>query len=229
MKLILVDDHSLFRGGLIHLFNSQPDFEVLAEAASIKQALALVETHQPDLILLDVGLPDGSGLEAITKILHKKPDAHIVFLTIDAAEESIFTAIRLGAKGFLMKDIAAQALLTALRGLQRGELAVSRRILSRYVEELRPLHLPRGGDMEGIEVTLTYREITVLAALGNAESNSEIARRLSISENTVKIHVHNILHKLELPSRHEAAAYARRHGLTQRLPVQPVNDTVGYK
>ncbi|HEU0291132.1 MAG TPA: response regulator transcription factor [Anaerolineales bacterium] len=226
MRLIVVDGHSLFRSGLAHLFNSQPDFEVVGEADSIKETLALVETYRPDVILMDVGLTDGSGLEAITKILRKKPDVYIVFLTSDAAEERIFTAIRLGAKGFLMKDIAAQALLTALRGLQRGELAVSRRILSRYVEELRPLHLPRGGDMNGKEVTLTYREIEVLAELGNGASNSEIARRLSISENTVKIHVHNILHKLELPSRHEAAAYARRHGLTQRLQVQPVNDTV---
>lgn len=223
MRLILVDDHSLFRGGLIHLFNSQPDFEVLAEAASIKETLALVETHQPDLILMDVGLPDGSGLDAITKILHKKPDVHIVFLSIHAPEESVFTAIRLGAKGFLMKDIAAQALLTALRGLQRGELAVSRKILSHYVEELRPLHAPRGGDMESIEVTLTYREIEVLAALGAGDSNSEIARRLSISENTVKIHVHNVLHKLELPGRRDAAAYARRHGLTPRVEAPRVS------
>jgi two-component system nitrate/nitrite response regulator NarL len=124
-----------------------------------------------------------------------------------------------------MKDIAAQALLTALRGLQRGELVVSRQLLSRYVEELRPLHAPRGGAMEGIEVTLTYREIEVLAALGSGESNSEIARRFSISENTVKIHVHNILRKLELPSRKDAAAYARRHGLAQRVHV-PMPDAV---
>ena len=224
MKLIIVDDHSLFRSGLAHLFNSQPDFEVIGEAESIKDALALVETLQPDLVLMDIGLPDGSGLDAIRKILHRKPDVQIVFLTIHASEESIFTAIRLGAKGFLMKDIAAQPLLMALRGLRRGELAVSRKVLSRYVEELRPLHAPRGGDMEGIEVTLTYREIEVLAALGNGESNNEIAQRLSISENTVKIHVHNILRKLDLPSRRDAADYARRHGLAERLQIRPLND-----
>jgi two-component system nitrate/nitrite response regulator NarL len=225
MKLILVDDHSLFRSGLSHLFNAQQDFDVIGEAESIKEALALIETCQPDLVLMDIGLPDGSGLDAISKILHRKPDIQIVFLTIHASEESIFTAIRLGAKGFLMKDIAAQPLLMALRGLRRGELAVSRKVLSRYVEELRPLHVPRGGDMEGVEVTLTYREIEVLAALGNSESNSEIAQRLSISENTVKIHVHNILHKLDLPSRRDAADYSRRHGLAERLQIRPMNDT----
>jgi two-component system nitrate/nitrite response regulator NarL len=208
MRLIVVDDHSLFRGGLVHLFNSQPDFEVIGEAESIKETLVLVETRRPDLVLMDVALSDGSGLEAITKILQKKPDICIVFLTIHAVEESVFTAIRLGAKGFLMKDIAARALLTALRGLQRGELAISRKILSRYIEELRPLHRPRGGKMGGREVTLTYRVIEVLAALSNSQSNSEIARRLSISENTVKIHVHNILHKLDLQNRRDAAAYA---------------------
>ena len=226
MRVLLVDDHSLFRSGLAHLFNSQPDFDVVGEADTIKGALALVETHQPDLIIMDVGLPDGSGLDAVTKILHKKPDANIVFLTIHASEESVFTAIRLGAKGFLIKDIASPALLTALRGLQRGELAVSRRTLSRYVNELIPLHSIRGGDTNGIETTLTMREIDVLAGLGAGNSNSEIARLLSISENTVKIHVHNILHKLKMPGRQEAAAYARRHGLMYRVQAEAMNAAV---
>lgn len=226
MKLIIVDDHSLFRSGLAHLFNTQPDFEVLGEADTIKNALILLETCHPDLVLIDVGLPDGSGLDAITKILHKKPDVNIVFLTIHASEETAFTAIRLGAKGFLLKDIAAPALLTALRGLQKGELAVSRRVLSHYVNELLPLSSTRGGDKNGIETTLTRREIEMVAALGAGESNSEIARRFSISENTVKIHVHNVLYKLKLQSRQEVAAYARRHGLTPQALVQAMNDVV---
>jgi DNA-binding NarL/FixJ family response regulator len=223
MRLIIVDDHSLFRSGLAHLFNSQPDFEVVAEASTIKDAIELIELHHPDLILMDVGLPDGSGLDAITKILHKDQDAKIVFLTIHASEESAFTAIRLGAKGFLIKDIAAPALLTALRGLQRGELAVSRRVLSRFVNELIPLHAIRGGDKNGVEVTLTNREIEVLSGLGAGDSNIAISQRLSISENTVKIHVHNILHKLKVQSRQDAAAYARRHGLTYQAPARLVN------
>lgn len=219
MRLIIVDDHSLFRSGLTNLFHSLPDFEVVGEAASIKDTLTLVETQQPDLVLMDVGLPDGSGLDAIQRILHRKPDIYIVILTIHDSEESAFTAIRLGAKGFLIKDIAAPALLDALHGLQRGELAVSRRILSRYVDELLPLTTTRAADKKGVDTTLTMREIEVLAALGSGEINREIAERLSISENTVKIHVHNILHKLDLPSRQEAAAYARRHGLV-RLPLR---------
>ena len=226
MRVLLVDDHSLFRSGLAYLFNSQTDFEVVGEADTIKGALALVETHQPDLIIMDVGLPDGSGLDAVTKILHKKPDANIVFLTVHASDESAFTAIRLGAKGFLIKDIASPALLIALRGLQRGELAVSRKVLSRYVQELIPLHSMRGGDTNGLETTLTMREIDILAGLAAGDSNSEIASRLSISENTVKIHVHNILHKLKMPGRQEAAAYARRHGLMYRVQAEAMNDAV---
>lgn len=226
MKLIIVDDHSLFRSGLAHLFNTQPDFEVVGEADTIKNALILLETCHPDLVLMDVGLPDGSGLDTIAKIIHKNPDVNIVFLTIHASEETAFTAIRLGAKGFLLKDIAASALLTALRGLQKGELAVSRKVLSRYVKELLPLSSTRGGDKDGIETTLTKREIEMLAALGADESNSEIARHFSISENTVKIHVHNILHKLKLQSRQEAAAYAHRHGLTPQALGQVMNDSV---
>jgi two-component system, NarL family, nitrate/nitrite response regulator NarL len=227
MKLIIVDDHSLFRSALVHLFNSQPDFEVVGEAGTIKETLALADMYQPDLLLMDVGLPDGSGLDAITKLRHKKPDVHIVFLTVHSSDESVFSALRQGAKGFLMKDIAAPALLTALRGLQRGELAVSRRTLSRYVDELMPLQPIRASDKYGIEVTLTNREIEVLTGLAAGQSNNQMAEHLSISENTIKIHVHNILHKLKLQSRQEAAAYARRHGLmTYRAPVNLMNDTM---
>jgi len=227
MKLIIVDDHSLFRSALVHLFNSQPDLEVVGEAGTIKEALTLVEIHQPDVIIMDVGLPDGSGLDAIARLLHKKRDANIVFLTVHSSDENVFSAIRQGAKGFLMKDIAAPALLKALRGLQQDELAVSRRILSRYVNELIPLQSVRANDKYGIEVTLTNREIEVLAGLGAGQSNSEMAEHLSISENTVKIHVHNILHKLKLQSRQEAASYARRHGLTNYpSPANLMTDVV---
>lgn len=215
MKLIIVDDHSLFRSGLANLFNSQSDFEVVGEAGTITDALSLIETHHPDLAILDLGLPDGSGLDAVPRILEKDRNINIVFLTIHASDESAFAAIRLGAKGFLLKDIAAPALLTALRGLGRGELAISRATLSRFVDGFLPFFSLRGSERTGAEVTLTLREIDVLVALGSGGSNQEIARRLSISENTAKVHVHNILHKLKLQNRQEAAAYARRLGLVR--------------
>ena len=213
MRLIIVDDHSLFRSGLVNLFNSQHDFEVIGEASTIQEVLALLETCHPDLLLMDVGLPDGSGVDAISAILLKQPNVYIVFLTIHASEELAFAAIRLGAKGFLLKDIAAPALLNTLRRLKRGELAVSRLIMSHFIDEMMPLFTRRGGDRINADTTLTTREIEVIVELSTGDSNREIARRLSISENTVKVHVHDILRKLKLNSRQEVADYAHRHGL----------------
>jgi len=215
MKLIIVDDHSLFRSGLVNLFNSQHDFEVVGEASTIKEALSLVETRHPDLILMDLGLPDGSGVDAISKILQKKPNVYIVFLTIHASEELAFAAIRLGAKGFLLKDIAASALLNTLRRLKSGELAVSRLVLSHFIDEMMHLFTLRTGEKINANSTLTLREIEVIVELSTGDSNREIAQRLFISENTVKVHVHEILRKLKLNSRQEVAEYARRHGLAE--------------
>lgn len=214
MRMILVDDHSLFRSGLVHLFNSQPDFTVVGEASTIKEAIAAVKSGNPDLILMDLGLPDGSGIDAISKILQINPGIDIVFLTIHGSDELAFNAIQMGAKGFLLKDISASALLTALRGLEKGELAVPRTVLSRFVTDLKPLYAhQRGGETPNAEVTLTRREIDILVALGEGFNNKEIARRYSISVNTVKVHVHNILKKLKIQNRRAAAAYAQRMGL----------------
>lgn len=215
MKVMIVDDHSLFRSGLVNLFHSQPDFEVVGEAGTARDALAMMEAKCPDLVLMDLGLPDVSGTDLVTRMLQKRADIHIVLLTVHASDETALACIRLGAKGFLIKDISASALLKALRGLERGELAVSRAILSRYVLETMPI-LGMRGDHIGGETALTLREIEVLAEIGDGIGNAEIGRRLSISENTVKVHVHNILHKLNLPSRQDASAYARRLGLTAR-------------
>lgn len=216
MKVIIVDDHSLFRSGLVNLFSAQPDFQVVGEAGNLKEMLSLVEDQNPDLILMDLGLPDGLGIDALPKILNHNPDANIVFLTIHASDENAFAALRNGARGFLLKDISAQALLSALRRLERGELAVSRAVLSRFVKEYLPFITQRSGDKAAAGVTLTLREVQILSELSAGESNPEIASRLSITENTVKVHIHHILNKLKLQNRQEAAAYARRLGLSKR-------------
>lgn len=216
MKVIIVDDHSLFRSGLAYMFSTQPDFQVVGEAGTIKEMLSLVEGQKPDLIIMDLGLPDGMGIDALPRILNHKPDVNIVFLTIHASDENAFAALRNGAKGFLFKDISAQALLTALRRLERGELAVSRAVLSRFVKEYLPFITHRGGDKTFGGVTLTLREFDILAELSAGETNPVIAQRLSISENTVKVHIHHILNKLKLQNRQEAATYARRLGLVKR-------------
>jgi DNA-binding NarL/FixJ family response regulator len=225
MKVMIVDDHSLFRGGLVRVFDAQVDFEVVGEAGTIRDALSLFEAKMPDLLIMDVGLPDGSGIDAIHRFLQIKEDAAIVMLTIQSSDEHAFTAIRLGARGFLRKDISAVSMLAALRRLKHGELAVSRATLSHFIDESRPLMVPRT-EGNASEITLTMREIEVLAQLSIADSNLEIARRLSISENTVKIHVHNVLHKLKLRNRQEAADYARRHGITTIALNQLKDDAV---
>lgn len=213
MKTIIVDDHSLFRDGLARLLTSQPDFQLVGQAGSIREAVSLVETQKPDLVIMDLGLPDGSGEKTISQILEKSQNIHVVFLTIHASEELAFTAIRRGARGFLMKDISATALLSALRRLKRGELAVSRATLSRMLGELLPITSARGSGENASAGSLTIREIEILAEVGAGFSNTEIAENLSISENTVRVHVHNILQKLNFHNRYEAAVYARRHGL----------------
>jgi len=216
MRVIVVDDHSLFRAGLKALFDSQPDFEVVGEAGTVKDAVALVRSQQPDLVLMDIGLPDGSGIDVIPDMLDETKKINIVLLTVHASEELAFTAIRHGAKGFLQKDIPMEALLTALRRLECGELAISRSMLSQMVDELSPLafHKKNSGSSE---VTLTGREIEVLEELGSGYYNNEIAEHLSISENTVRVHVHRILKKLDLHNRREASAYARRNGLVKKM------------
>jgi DNA-binding NarL/FixJ family response regulator len=213
MKTIIVDDHSLFRDGLARLLTSQPDFEVVGQAGTIRDAITLVESRRPDLVIMDLGLPDGSGEKTISQILDKSQDANVVFLTIHASDELAFTAIRRGAKGFLMKDIPATALLSALRRLKRGELAVSRATLSRMLDELLPIVSTRSNAEGASQASLTIREVEILAEIGAGFSNTEIADNLSISENTVRVHVHNILQKLNFQNRQEAALYARRHGL----------------
>lgn len=217
IKMILVDDHSLFRIGLVHLFNSQPDFQVVGEASTIEDAISLVETKHPDLVLMDLGLPDGSGVASVSKILQIDPNTNIVLLTIHESVDFALTAIELGAKGFLLKNISASALLTSLRALEKGELAVSRTIMSRFINDFKPfLARYRGQETSKVDVTLTRREIDILIALGEGDSNMAIAKRYMISENTVKVHVHNILRKLKLQNRHEAANYAERVGLVYK-------------
>ncbi|MFZ5921503.1 MAG: response regulator [Chloroflexota bacterium] len=213
MKTIIVDDHSLFRDGLARLLTSQPDFQLVGQAGTIREAVSLVETQKPDLVIMDLGLPDGSGEKTISQILEKSRNVNVVFLTIHASEELAFTAIRHGARGFLMKDIPATALLSALRRLKRGELAVSRATLSRMLDELLPIVSARSNTDSQSQASLTIREIEILAEMGAGFSNAEIAENLSISENTVRVHVHNIMQKLNFHNRQETANYARKHGL----------------
>lgn len=207
IRVLFVDDHILIREGLVTLLNSQPDLEVVGQAGSVREAIEMARELKPDLILMDFGLPDGTGLDATKIILADQPDTKIVFLTVHEEDDRLFAAIRSGAKGYLLKNVPVSKLLAFLRGVQNGEAAITPAMTSRVLNEfarLEPTHNQTDPD------ELTTRELEVLRELSTGASNREIAGRLIIAENTVKNHVSNILNKLSLRNRREAAEFARR-------------------
>jgi two-component system, NarL family, nitrate/nitrite response regulator NarL len=212
MKIIIVDDHVLFREGLAAIIRSETDIEIMGQAGSVQEAIELVKTLKPDLVLMDFGLPDGTGADATRAILKEYPQCKIIFLTMSEEDEHLFAAIRSGAKGYLLKNMRPSKLISTLRSVQQGESALSRSMTLRLMEELaRTKETPRTGDP-----TLTRREMEVLRELAAGVSNQEIAQHLFISENTVKYHVHSILEKLNLSDRRDAAIYARERGLIKQ-------------
>ena len=220
MKILIIDDHVLFRERLISLVSHQPDMSVVGEGRSVREAIELSRTLQPDMILIDFSLPDGTGLDAAEVILKEQPGIQIIFLTIHDDDERLFSAIRLGAKGFLMKNIPVVRLLAALRGVQRGEAALSREMTARLMEAFAQINPPAAAQPETPFKGLTVREVEVLRELAKDATNHEIAGRLFISENTVRNHVHNILEKLGISNRREAVSLAHQHGFANISPAK---------
>jgi DNA-binding NarL/FixJ family response regulator len=220
VKILIIDDHILFREGLISLVSRQPDMSVIGEGGSVQEAVELSRKLQPEMILMDFSLPDGTGLDAAEVILRERPETQIIFLTIHDDDERLFSAIRLGAKGFLMKNIPVVRLLAALRGVQRGEAALSREMTARLMDAFAQMNPPATPQPETPFSGLTPRELEVLRELATDASNREIADRLFISENTVRNHVHNILEKLGISNRREAVTLARQNGFGAISPVK---------
>lgn len=215
IKMLIVDDHVLFRQGLVSLFNHQPDFEVIGESGNVSEAIEAAENLKPDLILMDFSLPDGTGVEAAQAILRTRPDTNIVFLTMHEDDERLFSAIRSGAKGYLLKNLPVAKLLTSLRALEHGQAPISREMTGRILDAFARSEPNNIVDKPNLIELLTSREIDVFYELTTGASNQEIAEKLFISENTVKNHVHNILEKLEMSNRREVASYAIRYGITK--------------
>jgi DNA-binding NarL/FixJ family response regulator len=211
LRLLLVDDHALFREGLISLLSYQDDFTVVGEAEDSKSALEQARTLQPDIVLMDVELPGEDGVTATQRLKLEMPAVTVVMLTVHDDSQTLFEAIKAGAQGYLVKNVRSRELLEQLRGLARGEAAISRRIAARILEEIRGQTEPFGPGEE-----LTAREMDVLELVAARLSNAEIAERLVISEHTVKNHMKSILSKLHLRNRHQAAAYGIARGWLPR-------------
>ncbi len=212
LNILLTDDHILFRQGLVSLLNSQPGFKIIGEASSVKESIIKARELKPDLVLMDFSLPDGTGLDATQAILADRPGTNIVFLTVHEEDDRLFAAIRSGAKGYLLKNVPIARLLDLLQGIERGEAALSLAMTSRVLDEFARLESPREPTY-AVPTKLTTRELEVLQELVSGATNREIAERFVIAENTVKNHVSNILSKLNLRNRREAANFARSHQL----------------
>ena len=213
IRVLLVDNHVLFREGLAGILNAQPDFEVVGEANDGLEAVVKAQELVPDLILMDIMMPGYDGLEATRQIKRMLPATTIVILTVRDDEEKLFEAIKSGAQGYLLKDIRSREMIELLRGAVRGEAAITPALAGRMLEEFRRLSRQASGAMSDDSLTLTRREQEVLSLVAQGATDKEIAEALSISLHTVKSHMRNILAKLHVSNRYEAARYARDKGL----------------
>lgn len=209
-KVILVDDQVLFREGIAQLLATQDDVRVVAEAGDGQQALDLALSYRPDLVLMDINMPRMDGLEATRRIKEALPETRIIMLTVSETDDDLFEAIKAGADGYLLKNLKASRLFAMIRGVLDGEAALTPYLATRLLQEFARLSRPGATPQrDGI----TEREKEVLQRVVEGCSNREIGLALSIAESTVKRHLHNILEKLQMQNRAQAAAYAVRTGL----------------
>ena len=212
-RLLLVDDHALFREGLMALLSYQSDFTVVGEAEDGETALIRARALDPDIVLMDIELPGEDGVLTTQRLTTELPQITVVMLTVRDDTQTLFEAIKAGAHGYLLKNVRSRELLEQLRGLTRGEAAISRRMASRILADIQSQPEPYGPDEQP-----TARELDVLELVAGCLSNAEIAERLVISEHTVKNHIKSILSKLHLRNRRQAAAYGVARGWLPRPP-----------
>ncbi len=216
LRVLLVDDQPLFRRALATLISNQRDMTVVGEGENGRDALDKVRALQPDLVVMDVNMPGTSGVDGVSAIRGAGFATPIVMLTVSEDDDDLFESIKAGANGYLLKNVRPEQLFEDLRGVMHGEAPIAPAVASKLLDALRTGGLAARGHqaMPAEDTTLTRRESEILELVADGLSNKEIANELSITEGTVKNHVHNALEKLHLTNRVQAAAYAVRKGLT---------------
>lgn len=210
IRVLIVDDHHVVRRGLLFFLKTQKDIEVIGEAKNGIEAVELVEALQPDIVLMDLVMPDMDGIQATKKIKAKWPQVHILMLTSFSDKDHVLPAIEAGAAGYQLKDIEPDELVNSIRQIIRGENIIHPAATTQLEETLREEE-----NLPHIKNVLTPRERDVLAELTKGKSNREIASSLFVTEKTVKTHISNIFTKLHVQDRTQAALYAVKHGLTE--------------
>ncbi len=213
-RILLVDDHEVVRLGLKALLEHHPQFEVVGEAGTAKEAIDQVERHQPHVVLMDIRLPGASGIEACEEIVQNYPQTRVIMLTSYAEDEMLFSAIRAGASGYVLKQIGGDDLIRAVEAVGRGEAMLDPSVTQRVFQEVR-----RAVKEEEASAfaNLSQQERHVLLLVSEGKTNREIAKALFLGEGTVRNYVSSILSKLGVSNRAEAAAYAVEHNLREYL------------
>ncbi len=210
IRVFLADDHAVVRKGIEALIGTEEGMEVVGSAADGEEAIAAVARLEPDVILLDLQMPRKGGLEAIAEIKERDPSARILVLTSFSDDDKVFAAIKAGALGYILKDAAPHDLLVAIRNVYAGKSSLDPEIALKVIHEInKPSRLPPTGE------PLTEREMEILQLVARGMSNQQIAEKLVISERTARTHISNILAKLHLANRTQAALYALRQGIAQ--------------
>ncbi len=213
-RILLVDDHEVVRLGLRSLLERHPGFEVVAEAATAREAVERTLAHKPDVVVMDIRLPGGSGIEACQEITSRAPETKVIMLTSYAEDEMLFSAIRAGAAGYVLKQIGGDDLVRAIEAVGRGEALLDPAVTQRVFQEVRKA--AREEEASAF-AELTQQEMHVLQLVSEGRTNRQIAEALFLGEGTVRNYVSSILSKLNVRNRAEAAAYAVEHNLKDYL------------
>jgi two-component system, NarL family, response regulator DevR len=209
LRLLVVDDHEVVRQGLVALLDRRPGFQVVAQAGTVEEAIAQARLHQPDIVVMDVRLPDGSGVEACREIRAELPATRVIMLTSFPDDEAVLSAIVAGAAGYLLKQIRARDLVAALEAVGRGESLLDPAVTERVLERVRRIAT---GQVDDELSVLTPQERKILMLVAEGKTNKEIAGDVFLSDKTVKNYVSSILSKLNLERRAQAAAFVARRG-----------------